>query len=41
MRGNKGIICIAGKNQCAIDALKFVIDNYSKSYEIIALINPM
>jgi len=40
MHGNKGTICIAGKNQCAIDALKFVIDNYSKSYEIIALINP-
>jgi methionyl-tRNA formyltransferase len=40
MHGNKVTICIAGKNQCAIDALKFVIDNYSKSYEIIALINP-
>ena len=39
MHGNKGTICIAGKNQCAIDALKFVNDNYSKFYEIITLIN--
>ena len=40
MHGNKGTICIAGKNQCAIDSLKFVNDNYSKLYKIIALVNP-
>ena len=39
MRGNKMTICIAGKNQCAIDALKFVNNKYSKFYDIIALIN--
>ena len=39
MRGNKITICIAGKNQCAIDALQFVNTKYSKFYEIIALIN--
>ena len=40
MHGNKGTICIAGKNQCAIDSLKFINDNYSKLYKIIALVNP-
>ena len=30
MAGNKISICIAGKNQCAIDALKYLILNYKK-----------
>ena len=30
MAGNKVSICIAGKNQCAIDALKYLILNYKK-----------
>ena len=39
MAGNKISICIAGKNQCAIDALKYLILNYKKNYNILALPN--
>ena len=28
MVGNKTTICIAGKNQCAIDVLDYLISNY-------------
>ena len=38
MYGNNKTICIAGKNSCAIEALKFVIKN-CKNYKIIALPN--
>ena len=38
MYGNNKTICIAGKNSCAIEALKFVIKN-CKKYKIIALPN--
>ena len=41
MAGNKISICIAGKNQCAIDALKYLILNYKKNYNILALPNKM
>ena len=38
MHGKNKTICIAGKNQCAIDALNFII-SYCKNYEILALPN--
>ena len=38
MYGNNKTICIAGKNSCAIEALRFVIRNH-KSYNIVALPN--
>ena len=39
MCGQNKVICIAGKNQCAIDALKYVINKYKKKYKILALPN--
>ncbi len=38
MYGKNKTICIAGKNSCAIEALKFTIKNY-KSFNIVALPN--
>ena len=38
MHGNNKIICIAGKNQCAIDALTYLIKNF-KNLKILALPN--
>ena len=38
MYGNNTTICIAGKNSCAIDALRFVIKNF-KDYNIVVLPN--
>jgi len=38
MHGKNKTICIAGKNQCAIDALNFVNKNY-KNYKIVSLPN--
>ena len=40
MCGQNKVICIAGKNQCAIDALKYVVKKYKKEYKILALPNP-
>ena len=39
MHGQNKVICIAGKNQCAIDALKYVIKKFKKKYKILALPN--
>lgn len=39
MFGINKFICIAGKNQCAIDALKYTIKKYKNFYQIIALPN--
>ena len=38
MHGKNKTICIAGKNQCAIDCLSFVIQNF-KDFKILALPN--
>jgi len=38
MHGKNKTICIAGKNQCAIDCLKFVIKRF-KNYKIVVLPN--
>ena len=38
MHGKSKIICIAGKNKCAIDCLSYAIKNY-KNYKILALPN--
>ena len=38
MHGKNKTICIAGKNQCAIDALNYVCNNYS-NYNIVSLPN--
>ena len=40
MCGQNKVICIAGKNQCAIDALKYVVRKFKKKYKILALPNP-
>ena len=39
MCGQNKVICIAGKNQCAIDALKYVVKRFKKKYKILALPN--
>ena len=39
MCGQNKVICIAGKNQCAIDALKYVVKKFKKKYKILALPN--
>lgn len=39
MVGSKLTICIAGKNQCAIDILKYLISNYKKKFNLLALPN--
>lgn len=39
MDGNKLTICIAGKNQCAIDILKFLISKYKREINLLALPN--
>ena len=38
MHGKNKTICIAGKNKCAIDCLKYLIKNY-KNINILALPN--
>lgn len=38
MHGNNKVICIAGKNKCAIDCLSYVIKKF-KNYPILALPN--
>ncbi len=38
MHGNNKTICIAGKNQCSIDALKYLITNF-RNIKILALPN--
>ena len=35
---DSNIVCVAGKNQCAIDALKYLI-NKKRDYNIVSLIN--
>ena len=40
MCGQNKVICIAGKNLCAIDALKYVVKKIKK-YKILALPNKM
>tara|TARA_Y100000816_G_scaffold239318_1_gene185647 strand:+ start:3924 stop:4694 length:771 start_codon:yes stop_codon:yes gene_type:complete len=39
MVGNKTTICIAGKNQCAIDVLDYLISNYRNKVSLLALPN--
>ena len=39
MHGKNNSICIAGKNQCAIDAISYTIKKYNKNYNILALPN--
>ncbi len=39
MAGNKLTICIAGKNQCAIDILNYLISNYKDKVNLLALPN--
>ena len=39
MHGKSKILCIAGKNQCAIDCLSFLIKKYKGKIKILALPN--
>lgn len=39
MLGTNKFICIAGKNQCAIDTIKYTLKNFKQYYKIIALPN--
>ena len=39
MAGSKLTVCIAGKNQCAIDVLNYLISNYKNKVNLLALPN--
>ena len=39
MHGVNKFICIAGKNQCAIDTLKYVLKKFKNKYKVLALPN--